>query len=187
EIFAESGFAGARVDEIAKRAGVNKAMIYYRIGDKKALYVEVLHDVFGDTASRISADIRDDHSPEEKLMSYIRILSDTMGLHPHLPNIMMQEIASGGSNFTEVVGLVKVLMILTKILQEGAEKGIFIQTDPLILHMMIAGAIVFHKASLPIREKHFPLAFGKLKDSVRRSTKDAALEVERIVLHAVKV
>ncbi|MBW1769410.1 MAG: helix-turn-helix transcriptional regulator [Deltaproteobacteria bacterium] len=35
EIFAESGFAGARVDEIAKRAGVNKAMIYYRIGDKK--------------------------------------------------------------------------------------------------------------------------------------------------------
>ena len=33
-VFSEVGFAGARVDEIAKRAGINKAMIYYRIGDK---------------------------------------------------------------------------------------------------------------------------------------------------------
>ena len=36
EVFAEVGFAGARVDEIARRADVNKASLYYHIGDKKA-------------------------------------------------------------------------------------------------------------------------------------------------------
>jgi len=41
DVFAEQGFAGARVDEIARRAGVNKATLYYQIGDKKALYAEV--------------------------------------------------------------------------------------------------------------------------------------------------
>ncbi|HSN67988.1 MAG TPA: helix-turn-helix domain-containing protein, partial [Thermoanaerobaculia bacterium] len=31
-VFAEVGYAGARVDEIAERAGVNKAMLYYHVG-----------------------------------------------------------------------------------------------------------------------------------------------------------
>ena len=52
QAFAAAGFEGARIDDIAHRAGVNKAMIYYHIGDKKALYTRVLHDVFGDAAAR---------------------------------------------------------------------------------------------------------------------------------------
>jgi AcrR family transcriptional regulator len=36
--FAERGFAGARVDRIARRARVNKAMIYYHFASKQRLY-----------------------------------------------------------------------------------------------------------------------------------------------------
>ena len=39
--FARSGLAGARVDEIADRAGVNKQLVYHYFGDKDALYLEV--------------------------------------------------------------------------------------------------------------------------------------------------
>ena len=46
KVFAEVGFAGARVDEIAKRAGVNKATIYYNIGNKEVLYSNVLKSIF---------------------------------------------------------------------------------------------------------------------------------------------
>jgi TetR/AcrR family transcriptional regulator len=51
-VFSESGFSGARVDEIAKRAGVNKATIYYHIGDKEKLYAEVISNVIGNTDKR---------------------------------------------------------------------------------------------------------------------------------------
>ena len=34
EVFVEKGFSGARVDEIARRAKANKAMIYYHFGSK---------------------------------------------------------------------------------------------------------------------------------------------------------
>jgi len=40
--FAARGFAGARVDEIASRAGANKALIYQYYGDKEALFKQVL-------------------------------------------------------------------------------------------------------------------------------------------------
>ena len=40
--FSERGFAGARVDEIAGRAGANKALIYQYYGDKEALFRHVL-------------------------------------------------------------------------------------------------------------------------------------------------
>ncbi len=40
--FATYGFAGARVDEIARRAGINKRMLYHYFGDKEALFREVL-------------------------------------------------------------------------------------------------------------------------------------------------
>ncbi len=41
-VFAEKGWSGARVDEIAAEAGLNKAMLYYRVGDKEELYRRVV-------------------------------------------------------------------------------------------------------------------------------------------------
>ncbi len=40
--FAAKGFAGARVDTIARRASINKRMLYHYFGDKEALFREVL-------------------------------------------------------------------------------------------------------------------------------------------------
>ena len=46
EIFAEKGIWGARVDEIAERAGVNKRMLYAYFGNKEQLYVKVLERLY---------------------------------------------------------------------------------------------------------------------------------------------
>ncbi len=40
--FGEHGFAGGRVDRIARRAGVNKQLIFYYFGSKQGLYRSVL-------------------------------------------------------------------------------------------------------------------------------------------------
>jgi AcrR family transcriptional regulator len=46
EEFTAHGLNGARVDEIAKRSGVNKRMIYYYFGDKGGLYIAVLEEIY---------------------------------------------------------------------------------------------------------------------------------------------
>jgi AcrR family transcriptional regulator len=44
--FADKGLGGARVDEIARRAGVNKALLYHYFGSKQALFLAVLEAVY---------------------------------------------------------------------------------------------------------------------------------------------
>lgn len=45
-LFAERGYSGVAVDEIVKRAGVNKRMVYHYFGSKEGIYGEVLRTVF---------------------------------------------------------------------------------------------------------------------------------------------
>jgi AcrR family transcriptional regulator len=185
-IFSEVGFAGARVDQIAKCAGVNKATIYYHIGDKQALYARVIHNLFGDAADRFEHNISKVQSPVEKLKSFIRTVVDTVERHPELAAIMLREQASGGRDFPEMVAqdLASLIGILTSILQEGTKKGVFIESVPIIVHMMIIGTIVFFKMSSPIRAK-----FASLADAQQPINSDlkgnAADEIEKLVLNAV--
>ncbi len=76
EAFTENGFAGARVEAIARRAGVNKALIYAYYGDKEGLYRAVL-------SSRLAAPVlslaraadRDAfRSLEDVVRAYLRVL-----------------------------------------------------------------------------------------------------------------
>src|SRR5512133_2313872 len=77
-VFAEHGFAGARVDEIAERAGVNKRMIYAYYGDKEGLYREVLSSRLAAPAASASlVDAADPRQALEELVRwYFRLVSE---------------------------------------------------------------------------------------------------------------
>jgi len=180
------GFAGARMDEIAKRADVNKATIYYHIGDKEALYAQVLHNVFAHAADRFTENIKAEQSPEQKFKMYIRSVADLMDRNPELAAIILREQAGGGQNFPEMVvqDLTRIIAILTDILEEGTHKGVFISTVPLLVHFMIIGTIILVKMSAPIRSQFAPLAFPLTNDDGKNGG-GAASEIEKLVLNAV--
>jgi AcrR family transcriptional regulator len=52
--FAKRGFAGTRVDSIASRARVNKQLIYYYFGNKRALYEELARTVHAEREAAIA-------------------------------------------------------------------------------------------------------------------------------------
>lgn len=57
KVFAARGFAGARVNEIARRAATNKRMLYHYFGDKEGLFRAVLRYKIQDRASRVEAQV----------------------------------------------------------------------------------------------------------------------------------
>jgi AcrR family transcriptional regulator len=187
EVFAEVGFGGARVDEIAKRAGINKAALYYHIGGKEELYAEVLHRFSSDVVERVMKDIQATDSPEEKLKRYIYNLAHFIDQNPAVAPLILREIATGGQNLSElfIQTLVRMISALAKILEEGERQGVFIKTVPLVVHFMIVGSTVFFKAKGSLVACHPELSEVQ-KTVTKNFSGEIGAEVERLVLRAVK-
>jgi hypothetical protein len=121
------------------------------------------------------------------LKQFIQTIAGMVDQHPELAAIMLREQASGGKHFPEMVAqdLARILGILTEIIDDGVRSGIFIKTVPLIVHMMILGAIVFFKMTAPIRTKLAPLVdtFDEMNTKV---SGQVATEIEMLILNAVK-
>src|SRR5258705_11133482 len=72
EEFAHEGVTGARTDEIARRAGVNKALLYYYFKDKEGLYAAALEHVFRGLYDRVTVALDNaELPPREKLCRYV--------------------------------------------------------------------------------------------------------------------
>lgn len=186
-LFAENGYNAAHVDEIARRAGVNKATIYYQIGDKDTLYAHVIHQVIGNIAQIVAAAVAEKSSPEEKLAAFIAYMADAVDKNPEIPPIMMREIASGGMHLPRVVveDISSILNILIGILEEGKKEGVFVETVPFLIHMMIMGTILFYKGALQVKERHLLLP-ADIKASDRKLKGTVGEEVSKLVLKAIR-
>jgi AcrR family transcriptional regulator len=186
-IFAEKGYNGAHVDEIAARASVNKATIYYQIGDKDTLYANVIHQIISNVVKGLAHTVALEHEPEEKLKAYIAFIAEAVDKNPDLPSIMMREIASGGATLPRVVveDMASVITILFGILEEGREKEIFIETSPFLIHMMVMGTILFYKKGSPIKDRQSWLP-AELKARDKKLKKSLGEEVAALVFNAIK-
>lgn len=155
EVFAEHGFDGAGVDEIARRAGVNKAMLYYHVGDKAALYGEVVSGFISSVEEVLSERVAAAAAPADKLRAMQGTFLTLALQRPAYPQIMMREIAAGGAHLTMPVlrRMVGVLGITRTIVLEGQATGEFRQIDPLVAHLMIIASTVFIANALRVGER----------------------------------
>jgi len=145
EVFAEEGFAGAGVDQIARRAGVNKAMLYYHVGDKAALYHAVLLEILGRAHHQITAALEASGAPAAKLRAIQRAFFVTFQSDPHYPALMLREISTGGSNIPReaLAKLVEIVRITWNVVLEGQASGTFRDVNPLLVHLSLIGTSMF--------------------------------------------
>ncbi|MCX7997368.1 MAG: TetR/AcrR family transcriptional regulator [Leptospiraceae bacterium] len=131
EIFSEYGFAGARIDLIAQRAGVNKAMIYYHFKSKEDLYHAII-DLLFEKRRLIDSFIEDDSlSQFEKLEKCIRYLSDAVSCNTkERCSIIAREMVSRGETFQLMRDKywIPEYLGIRKVIEVGIAKGEFKKT-----------------------------------------------------------
>jgi TetR/AcrR family transcriptional regulator len=162
--FSARGFAGARVDRIARRARVNKAMIYYHFKGKEALYRALLRHVFARAADRLNAVASGPGSPVEKLDRLIAAIAAFVDEHAFFPAIMLREIAEGAAHLdAETVRVLAALpAAVARIVQEGAAAGVFRPTHPVFAYVSLIAPLVVFRAAAPIQRQVVAVQSGTL-------------------------
>jgi TetR/AcrR family transcriptional regulator len=146
--FGRSGLSGARVDEIAARAGVNKQLVYHYFGDKDALYLAVLEWVYEEIRTKERKLNLEGLPPERAIRKLIEASFDHMSSHPDFIVLLNDENRSGarhvrGSKRLEAMHSPLVSMV-SSILSEGVRAETFRKgVDPVHLYISIAGLSYF--------------------------------------------
>lgn len=102
DLFSEKGFEATRMDEVAHRAEVNKATIYYHYESKKELYGAVLLEPLGE----IAEEFQSNHPPGEvsssqQLKEQLRFILRKLDNHPEVANMLLRQIINGGKQLPE--------------------------------------------------------------------------------------
>lgn len=187
ELFANKGFDGARVDELAAVAGVNKATLYYQLGDKEAIYHAVLTRVLRRTADDVCNAVKRADKCEEKLRQYINLFARQAGNMRHAAPIMLREIASGGSNMpdTAIEQMGRLLGALGEALREGERLGKFRPVNKFMVHTMIAGSLLLYASNEPIRRRNVERHPEVYDPTFFISSDEAAAAITDLVLAAI--
>jgi len=160
--FASEGVAGARTDQIARAAGVNKALLYYYFKDKEALYGAVVDSIFDGMRDRLMAVLDSDLPPKEKIMQYVAAHFDYIASSPHFPRVVQQEMMRAGrkkSPHLKRIAQTNFLPIferLSQLFADGFQSGEFRQVEVRPFVTCMVGAILHYFNTAPFRA-----AFGE--------------------------
>ena len=152
--FAEKGFAGARVNEIADRAGVNKQLLYHHFGNKDDLYRVALEAVYSQMRDKEKELQLNDLSPLDAMRALIAYSFDYLVEHPEFIRLVNDENAQGAPHAAGSDRLKKMHWPLVELLRDALERGAADGTmrddmDPVNVYISIAGISYFFLSNNP--------------------------------------
>ncbi|MDD7926816.1 TetR/AcrR family transcriptional regulator [Actinomycetospora chibensis] len=150
--FADHGFSGARVDEIAARTRTTKRMIYYYFGSKRGLYLAVLENAYAGIRV-LEAQLEVEHlDPARAMRALAELTFDHHESHPDFVRLVAIENIHRAEHLrtSEVLaGLAAPAVdVLGGILERGRAAGLFRDdVDALDVHMVISAFCIFRTAN----------------------------------------
>ena len=150
--FADRGYAGARVDEIAAKTRTTKRMIYYYFGGKQQLYVAVLEQAYA-RIRELEQGVDVEHlDPVAALRELAGLTFDHHEAHPDFIRLVSIENIHRGEHLatSEVLTTLATpaLDVLGAILARGRAEGLFRDdVDALDVHQVISAFCVFRTAN----------------------------------------
>jgi AcrR family transcriptional regulator len=182
--FAEYGFAGARVDRIAQRSGVNKAMIYYHFRSKEKLYQEIIDRHLERAGQFIESHISDFIDIEDFLYQLAVLYDSMFETLDDIRPIFLRELASGGERikaaFDKFIAGRGLIKKLKAVIERGRKAGDFRQVDSRQAIISFIGMNIFYLLMAPVLNPVW-----EIKDE-KKFRKKRRKEVVDLFLHGLK-
>ena len=195
KLFAQKGKHGARMDEIAAEAEVNKAMIYYYYTNRDTLFKEVMRHVLISNAERIEQymnellEQRPAHDPLEIIKAFV--MADNRALFENREGVRFvvgalvnepNEVRPVIQEVYDQMGETNIKEMVFKAIEKGIENGQFRPVDPRQVLLTIIGANFFY----PLTESFACMLTGIDVENERRFMQERRDSIVDTLLNGIR-
>lgn len=150
-IFVTKGMEGARMQEIADEAGINKALLHYYFRSKERLFEAIFAEIIKFAFPKITRIVQSDESIVSKIEQVIDAYIELLIKHPFIPGFVLKELNRDPSGlFKLVVKFGLNPQAVFDEIQRAMDRGEIIQMQPRHLAANIISMCVFPFAARPI-------------------------------------
>lgn len=176
-LFAEQGFAGVGIRQIAAAAGASGAMIHYYFGNKEGLYLAIIENAAATVRGLIADAMQTATSLEERLTRFAKAYAGYIFGHPYLARILLREMLAGGERFMKIVPkyVATNYGMMREAMTEGVRRGELRQIDVDLAPISFMGMIIVFQLIRPI----ITLGIGQIQFDERF--------IERLATHTVEL
>lgn len=185
KVFTTKGMAGARMQDIADEAGINKAMLHYYFRDKDKLFELVFLDEAQKFFPKINAIFNSDVLLFEKIENFVTEYIDEMQENPYLPWFVMNELHRDADQFMYKIwgkdNLPKPGKFLEQIESE-IKKGTIKRISPVHLLMNMISMTIFPFVGRPMFVRNLWLTdkqFGEIMEQRKK-------EIPKFIIDAIR-
>lgn len=151
KVFLAKGFDGARMQEIADEAKINKSLVHYYFRSKDKLFDAIFAEAFSQFIPKVAQTMASDKDIFEKISIFIDTYIEMFINNPHLPSFILHEI---NRNPDKIVNWFKGSKInpvqFTETFTDEINKGTIKPVNPLHLIINMISLCVFPFAAKPI-------------------------------------
>lgn len=182
-VFVTKGMDGARMQEIADEAGINKALLHYYFRSKERLFDAIFGEIIKFAFPKITRILQSDSGIVIKIEQFIDAYMEILLKHPFIPGFIMKELSRDPSGLFKLVvkfGL-NPQIVLTQI-QESMNRGEIRPMDPRHLAINVVSMCVFPFAARPILNF---LLFKDNPEALQAFYAERAVVIKQFVIKAI--
>lgn len=184
-IFQQKGMQGARMQEIADEAGINKALLHYYFRSKQLLFEAVFKQAFLLLAPQLNNVINENTSLFEKIEKFSANYISFIIKHPYLPNFIIQELNRNPDFLNNLIEKKQFPSIEKFKLQvtENIENGLIKPIDPSQLFINLISLNVLPFLAAPLLK-----GFLNIDDkNYNQLLENRKTEVADFIINAIKI
>ncbi|WP_055148144.1 TetR/AcrR family transcriptional regulator [Jiulongibacter sediminis] len=184
ETFVKDGFEGARMQNIANKAGINKAMLHYYFRSKEMLFEKIfeMKSKFFFPAVKDMMK-REDTTFIEKMEEFVEGYINFLTRYPFIPFFVVRTVNSSGTQ-----GFIEKLPFKAQLAesvfisyQKDREQGVVAEIDPNQFLISVIGMCVFPFLGKPILKVVFEMEESNFESMMRSRIPELKLYIRKIL------
>lgn len=185
KVFLAKGFDGARMQEIADEAGINKALLHYYFRSKDRLFDAIFDEAFMTFMPNIAAMMQSDIPFEEKVRGFVRSYIEMLQNNPHLPVFVMREMERAPEKIVALLRTSGINPVLNQqLFMKEVEAGRMISIPFQHLIVNIIGMCIFPFIGRPILEGFI---FGGNREAYTQFLEERKTQVADFVIRSLSI